>query len=128
MTRLILMLLLVLSTAPAYAEWVRVSESAEATVYADPGTIRRNGNLVKMWNLYDFETIQTNADSSFLSSNGQGEYDCAEERRRGLAFAWFSGHMGHGKPVYSNSDEQKWRPISPGSIDQTLWKFACAKR
>ncbi len=44
----LLITLLVLSSGPAYAEWVAVGGNKEAgvTVSADPDTIRRKGNLV----------------------------------------------------------------------------------
>ena len=50
-----LITLLLLSSSPAYAEWVQVSNSDEAgkTRYVDPATIRPNRNLVKMWQFYD---------------------------------------------------------------------------
>ena len=131
MTRLLLIALLVLSNGPAYAEWVEVGSTQDKggyTVYADPDTIRRKGDLVKMWILYDFKTIRSIGGISLLSSKGQNQYDCAEERSRGLAFSWFSGNMGNGGIVHSDSDELKWEPVAPESIGETLWKFACAKR
>ena len=61
MIQLILMMLLVVSGGPAYAEWVEVSANKVAGViaYADPGTIRRKGDLVKMSSLFDLQTTQT---------------------------------------------------------------------
>lgn len=69
MTRLILIMLLVLSCGPAYAEWVEVSANKTAGViaYADPDTIRRKGNLVKMSSLFDLQTTQTVRGNSYLS-------------------------------------------------------------
>ena len=60
MRRLILIMLLVVSCGPVYAEWVEVSANKKAGViaYADPGTIRRKGDLVKMCALHDRKTIQ----------------------------------------------------------------------
>jgi hypothetical protein len=124
-------MLLMLSSGPAFAEWVEVGGSEGKrgyTVYVDPDTVRRNGNLVKMWILYDFKNIQTIAGASILSSKAQTQYDCAGERSRELAFTWFSGNMGNGGVVLSDSDEQKWEPVYPDSIGQTLWKVACAKK
>ena len=86
MKRLILIILLLLSSGPAYAEWVLVEKNNDLVevmaVYADPDTIRRKGDLVKMWSLTDYTTIQTIAGLSFLSSKAQYEFDCAEERGR----------------------------------------------
>ena len=59
-----LITLLVLSSVPAYAEWVAVEKNylvpGLRTVYVDPDTIRREGNLVTMWQLIDFKWMQGN--------------------------------------------------------------------
>ena len=123
-----LIALQVLSSIPAYAEWVTIGYSESLggyTVYVDPTTIRRKGDLVKVWALTDYKTIQTVADTSFLSSKAQNEFDCAEERQHELSVTWFSGNMGNGNGVWNNSDETKWRPVAPGSVGQGVWKFAC---
>jgi hypothetical protein len=129
MKRLLLITLLVLSSGPAYGEWVSVysNDQDDMTIYLDPDTIRREGDLVKIWGLYDYKTARTAAGISHLSLKNQSEYDCTEERTRMLAFTEFSGNMGKGDVVFSNSDEQKWKPVAPGSVGQTLWKAACAK-
>ena len=127
MKRLLLITLLALSSGPVYAEWISVggNDPIGMTTYVDPDTIRRKGNLVKMWQLNDFKTVQTVEENSFLSAKKQREFNCAEERTRILAATQFSGNMGTGRVVWVNSDEQKWEPIVPESIAQTLWEFAC---
>jgi len=126
----IVLTLLVLSSSPAYAEWVKVSDSDEAgkTVYVDPATIRRNSNLVKMWQFYDYQTVQTVGGNRFLTAKEQWEFDCAEERSRVVARKEFSGNMGSGTMVSTNSQVGKWVPVMPGSIGQTVWEAACGKK
>jgi hypothetical protein len=130
MTRLFLITLLVLSSGSAYAEWERASSNDQVglTIYIDPDTIRVKENLVKMWILYDFMTIQADRGGSFWSRKVQTEFDCLEERHRSLTFTDFSGNMGNGEMVYNNSNEHKWEPVEPESVDQTLWKVACNKK
>ena len=125
----LLITLLVLSSGPVYAAWELVSGDDEAglTVYVDRDTIRRKGNLVKMWQLYDYKTVQAVAGDSLLSIQRHNEYDCTEERTRMLAYRWFSSNMGKGRVVYKTAEEQPWAPVVPRSIDQTLWKVACSK-
>lgn len=125
-----LITLLVLNSGPAYAEWVAIGATDDGmTTYADPSTIRRTGDLVKMWALYDFKTIRTVEGKSYLSYKVQREYDCAEERIRYLAFTFFLGNMGSGEVVPTTADEQqKSEPVQPDSIGQTLLKAACAKQ
>lgn len=125
----LLMALLVLSNGPVYAEWLLVSggDHTELTVYVDPDTIRREGNLVKMPSLIDYKTPQTIASDSLLSIQRQSEYDCTEERTRMLASTWFSGNMKSGQVVHSDSDEDEWKPVAPGSIAQAMLDIACGK-
>lgn len=126
----LLITLIMLSSGPAYAEWVALGDSdSETTVYVDPPvTIRPRGDLVKMWHLYDHKTVPKKAPEPYLSSRGQDEFDCADERTRKLSETYFSGNMGRGEQVYSNSDETRWEPVAPGSVGQVMWKVACDKK
>jgi surface-adhesin protein E len=130
MTGLLLIILLSLSCSPVFAEWVSVGGKVEGGMgaYADPATMRREGDLVKMEVLFDFKTIQTKAGVSYLSAKAQMEYDCVEQRFGGHAVMYFSGNMGSGNLVDRSSGKGKWLPVSPGSLDQALWKFACGKK
>jgi len=128
--RLLLIALLVLSGGPAYAEWMAVggNEEAGVTVYADPGTIRRKGNLAPVWHLNDFKTVQIVKGISYLSIKAQHQYICTENRERVLALTKFSGNMGNSKVVYKDSNRGKWKPVAPGSIFHDLGKLACGKK
>ena len=121
--------LLLLSSGPAYAEWVAIGSSDDGvTAYADPDTIRRNEEMVKMWILLDFKTTQAVASDLILSIKGQEEYDCDGKRRRLLIFSEFSGNMGGGKEVYSTSGNGNWDPVAPGGVVQALWTYACGEK
>ena len=124
-----ILLTLLVSSGPAYAEWMSLGESdAGTTVYADSATMRREGDLVKMSVLFDFKTIQTKADVSYLSAKAQMEYDCAQQRFEGLTVLYFSDNMGNGQLLDRSSGKNKWLRISPGSLDHALWKLACGKK
>ena len=129
--RFLITLLILLSSGPAYAEWVSVGSSESDggfTVYTDPDTIRRKGDRVKMWELYDYQTAQTYRGSQFLSRREQSEYDCAEERYRQFAVTLFTGIMGKGNQVHNLSEEGKWQPVVPGSVGQAMRIVACAMK
>ena len=127
MTPLLLIILLLLSSSPAYAEWVKVGEYDSYTAYIDPDTIRHKGNRVKVWRLFDHTTIQTVAGKSYLSSKAQMEYDCAKEQSRILVVYGYSGQMGSSTLVGYDTDPTKWRPVMAGSVDQAMWKVSCGK-
>ena len=128
----LLISLLVLSVGPVYAEWVSVGGKVEAglteyTVYVEPDTIRRNGEVVKLWALMDFYTMQTEPSPPYLSVQSHREFDCTEERVRLLALKAFSGNMGSGEVVFSYSDpNDQGISVEPGSVAHTLWKVACS--
>ena len=128
MKRLLVGLMLLVTAGAASAEWTRAGDNDEFIQYVDKATIRRNGNLVKMWELMDYKTVQTVSGISYFSDKLQSEYDCKEEKSRILALNTFDGKMGNGKVVYLNSDPGKWSPISPGSFNEILWKIACRKK
>jgi hypothetical protein len=120
--------LLLLNTVPANAEWVRLTEADGMTVLFDPETIRRNGNLVKIWLLYDYKTpIITGRDTVF-STKMQSEYDCIGERVRTNAIFEIAGNMGKGKVVSSSLAEGRWIPIAPETLGKREWKAACSKK
>jgi hypothetical protein len=128
----LLISLLVLSVGSVHAEWVSVGGKLEEgltgyTVYVEPDTIRRNGEVVKLWALMDFSAMQTEPNPTYLSVQSQREFDCTEERVRLLALTAFSGNMGSGKVVFSYSDpNDQGISIEQGSVAQSLWKFVCS--
>ena len=129
MKRLLLITFLLLSSGPAYAEWVSVAEADDGmTVYVDRDTIRRKGNLVEMWLLYDYKTVRAGEQHHIVSVKMQSEYDCPEERFRTRAILEYSGNMGRGKVVFTDSNKGTWKPVAPGSPAQALLKVACDKK
>lgn len=119
MRRIFLMLLLAAASGNAMAEWVFVSGDKATKGYADPETIRKAGNIAKMWTLYNFQNH---------SSKLHEEFDCKEEQTRQLYAVYYKGQMGSGNlwppPAVDPLD---WRPVIPGTIGQDMWKLACGK-
>jgi hypothetical protein len=125
-----LVTLLVLSSGPAYAEWMAIGSSEGAggtTVYVDPDTIQRKGDLVKMWALFDFKTIQNGEDFSYLSYRMQKRFDCARKRSQPRAAAYYSENMENGSVVFHKTGEGEWQPIAPGSVGHVLWDLGCSE-
>lgn len=129
MKLLIAALLAVFSTG-AMAEWTYLTsrEDNAFDVYIDKTTIRKRGNVAKMWELRDFKAPQKEASGSYLSSRMLEEYDCVEIRQRLLALTDFSGNMGSGQIIFNHQyDNNKWADIAPDTVNMELWKAACKK-
>jgi surface-adhesin protein E len=127
------MALLVLSSGLAYAKWVAVERNNQLagsmTVYVDPDTIHRKGDLVMMWQLIDFKTMQGGrSPSRFSSMKMQKQFDCVEARVRLLRVRVFWGNMGTGDPTEAYVEKGNWVLVEPDSVDQALWEVACNKQ
>jgi hypothetical protein len=130
MKQLLLMLLfLLLSIGPANAEWMPIYEinQLSTTVSIDPDSIRKKGDLVELWVLYDSKITQAGRGGPLRSTKAQDEFNCEAGLSRVVGVTDFSGNEASGKVVYSNLDEQQWEPVVPGSLGLTLWKVACNK-
>ena len=131
MRKSILMLLLAAVSGSAAAEWVKLAAGAGEgnTLHADPATIRRAGNKVKMWSLVDHQMALTDSfGKSHASEKVHWEYDCKDEQQRMLAYVTFSENLAKGKAVYSDSEPGKWKPVAADTPEEALWKIACGKK
>jgi hypothetical protein len=128
MRKAILMMLLGLVSSSAAAEWVELGGNETATTYADPATIRKAGNMVRMWHLLDYTKARgIEAHKPHLSVKMQNEYDCRQERSRTLAISLHSGNMGEGEILGTISAPGNWRPVPPDTLVETLREFACGR-
>jgi hypothetical protein len=98
------------------------------TTYVNPSTIHKDGNKVKMWYMKDFKSMQEEAADRFMSITFQGEYDCKETRSRILAFTWYKENKGEGNVVYTETAPAEWNPVFPGSVEETVFKYACERK
>ena len=133
MKKLLLTLVLVIVSNSAMAEWVKVAVSGEGveeadsmTAYADPDTIRKTSNRVKMWMLTDYKI--TGEESGVTSARQKGEYDCKEKKERILFIVFYSGHMNKGETDLIHNVRGDWKPILQGSVSEIMLEYACAFR
>lgn len=130
----LLVSLMILGTGPGHAEWVEVQSQHQVpelhTIYVDPETISREGNLVTVLQLTDYRWMQggPRATPRFLSTTTKKQFDCTEKLLRLLGFTEFPRRMAAGSPADEYVDSDRWLPVRPDSIDQDLWKMACGKR
>ena len=93
MKKLFLVCLMMLAGS-AWAEWVMYSKDEEdGTFYLDPATIRKDGNMRRVWELTD---LRKRGRSGEMSRRMRMEYDCKQERNRFLGISGHSGSMAGG--------------------------------
>jgi hypothetical protein len=117
------------ASATASAEvWIETSKTDDYIAYADPSSIRREGDIVRMWSMFDYKNPQTGLPGKpHQSTRRQFEYDCKQKRARALAVSSHAAHDGKGDPIAAASVKYNWSAVVPDSADDYLLKFACKK-
>ena len=122
--RIVLTALLMLTTTPAWAEWVRLNDTPNAAFYLDPATVRKDGNRRRVWELTDLKARDLKGE---LSSRILIEYDCKEGRSRMLSLSAHAGPMATGKTLFSTSAVGEWDYAPPDTTADTSLRFVCAR-
>ena len=118
------LLALLLVTGSAWAEWVRVVATDMANHYIDPATIRKDGNLRKVWEIND---LKQRGQGGELSRRMRMEYDCKQERLRFLLISAHSEAMAFGTNLRQEGEDLTWTDIPPGTILERILKIVCAQ-
>lgn len=121
-SRLLAVLLLVACSAPARAEWERVSETKEMSLYVAPSSITRSGNYRRFWQLSDYRKPDRNGDRS---ARVLAEFDCKRQRTRSLKWAYFSGPMGSREMTALRTTPERWMRVEPGTLGQSIGRLVC---
>jgi hypothetical protein len=125
--------LFIASEETVYADWVTVEKPSPVrelqTVYIDPTTVRREGNLTTVWQLTDVTWMQGGARGTprFLSTKTYKQFECTGKRLRLLAFTEFSHQMATGIASDGHVDKETWLPVEPDSINHALWELVCGQ-
>ncbi len=109
----------------ALANWTKVGESVEATVFYDAKSIQRSNGRAMMWVLTNFPKPVKIEGKKHQSSKTRFEYDCAGEKSRVDGTFFYALPDGKGAVTAAESSGNEWFPISPQSIAVPLWKAAC---
>jgi hypothetical protein len=123
MKKLFLICLMMLAGS-AWAEWVKYADTDESSFYFDPATFRKDGNMRRVWLLQDLRKRHKDGE---MSRRYRAEYDCKNERWRILTISEHSEPMAGGSAMRSQSDEDSWTDIAPGTVTDTMLKIVCAK-
>lgn len=122
MKKLLFTLLLTFAGTSAMANLLQIGSNEKEVAYAEVDTIKKSGDIVTMWSLYDLKDMKYLARKFYRSTKFQMEFQCAKElvRIRGMKF--YSGKMGEGDVIYKESFTDIWTPIT--SVESE-WRFAC---
>jgi hypothetical protein len=111
------------------AEWKQVTETNDFIIYTDFQSIRKKGSKVKIWQLWDYKTLQPLNNTKTLSSILHKEYNCQEDSSRTVDLRFYSGNMATGIVVYSqNNMNEQFIAIEPNSYEKVELEYMCDKK
>jgi hypothetical protein len=121
------MLLLAIISTSTIADWTNVSTDENSfSIYANPATIKKIGNRIKMWVLFDYRKATYDTGDKVMSIMRHEEYNCRDSQSRLLYISKHSGRFAEGKVVYLNDiPSNKWASVVSGSRFEDLFRYAC---
>ncbi len=113
-----------LLSLPARAEWEYVASSDFYAHYIDPASARREGEIVKVWEMDD----KAEQDRyGIYSLRAQSEYDC---EGRAYRIGYLSAHskpQTEGTVIFARPMREDWKPVAPGSLGEATLDRLCLK-
>lgn len=111
----------------AHAAWVElIKVPNQMSIYTDPTTLSRKGDIVTQSVLYNLATPQKAKDDKlFLSTIKQSEYDCKENKGKAISLTWYDKNMGEGAVVFAVQPPPTWKAIPADSPFLIEMKTAC---
>ena len=120
-------LLLGFSATCVHAQWARVGQTRLTIIYVDQATRQQLLGGVSMDSLNDYQEPQKAKEGLYRSLKTTFFYDCVNFRRRFVARVNYSGAMATGAVVAQSVQLGMLISISPGAVEEGLWKIACGK-
>ena len=126
MVRFLLMTLLMVAAAPAFAEWEMIAAGNNTMLYVDPATIRSDGNLRRVSTMISYDERQGNGELSWVSVQ---EYDCKDARLHTLAVAYYSERKAQGSILkrFSVDTPGPWDDVPRNSALADILKIVCGR-
>jgi len=121
-----LMVLMLIST-PASAEWTMIQTSDNENVYVDFETINKNGDLTAISTLNDYYTMQQ---KQALSTQFVELHDCRHQKFKVLSMNHYSENMAKGDVIEASSFNEAdiaWSDIIHYSVGELKANIICSR-
>ena len=117
--------MLIIYSANTVAKWTAMAQSYDYIQYVNLATIRKSGDIVSIWQLLDFKTMQNLNGQYYLSIELLQEVNCKARLTRSIRALLFYGQFAQGAMVKKLDMPNPWEEIQLESGGETLWKLAC---
>lgn len=124
-------LLFMLCTSSAWADWIAIGKSPDFTMYVDPQSLRRNGNIASAWIMGDYVKTQKKRFPppilwvDFDSIKELKQFDCSKGMHRTEKTVIMSGKFGKGEPLYTFASVPDYFPVPNSELDIAQFNYVC---
>ncbi|MCE2871785.1 MAG: hypothetical protein LW714_10315 [Oxalobacteraceae bacterium] len=122
MNKAYLLMISLLASASAQAEWTHFYETRLTNFYVDNASIQPVDGKLQVWILGNSKARKGSGEISFKSLQ---QFDCKEKMNRGIAYATFSEEMAAGDKLNETDVPSSWTLVLSGTAEQTLFKQLC---
>jgi len=122
----ILMVLILIST-PAAAEWTMIQTGDNENVYVDFDSLQKQGNLVTVSTLNDYNFKQQKNE---LSTQFTELHDCKLKKFKALSLSYYSENMAKGNVIGAssfNEPEIAWSDVVKYSVGELKANIICSR-
>lgn len=121
------LMLLLLISPPAAAEWTMIQSGDNENVYVDFDTLQKQGGMVTISTLNDFYFAQQKKE---LSTRLTELHDCQSKKFKVLSSTYYSGNMGQGDVIATssfNALEAPWVEVVRYSVGELKANIICSR-
>ena len=121
-----LILLALLASVTAHAEWVSYQRGPEADELYESKPLSRDGDVVKLWTLTNFAKPMTSLEGKdYQSEKMLTTIDCAKRKMGAEQVVRHAGKNGQGDVVSSMETPLRLVSVKSGSADEALLAKLC---
>ena len=122
-------LCIALTSTSAFSDWTKLTYSNDSYVYIDKSTLKSNGDIVEINQMFDFVNPRISPDNviTYRSSSGRESYNCKTLKNKTINFTWYADRMGKGKVLYEDKGHKDygWEKITKDSLSDAVRREIC---
>lgn len=125
---LCLIFLLGMPASAAEHDWtlLQTGEEKVVSILVDYATLKRDGDVIRVWAMLNFANAQTLKNGSkYLSSLMHVDIDCNKELHRVGYTHVAEKANGQGKVLMMSEGSTKWSPVVPESMSSNVFAAVC---
>lgn len=123
-----LVLLSLLASGRAQADWTKFDSVEAGTYYLDLDTVKKSGYIRSFWSILDYRLPQkTSRGMHYQSTRTHMEIDCRQKTVHILSFSMHAGPMLTGEVIDTQGIMRDWQSIPPDTPLEKLHRVVCAR-